>query len=338
LWLHPYAEAKVAIAPVSAAEAPARPPELADPVEATVFQRGNLHTHTRFSDGDSPPEDVYLWYRRRGYAFVAVTDHNTLTAPATYRELERAGFDLVAGEELSTTAGELRRPVHVNGLCTKRTIGGGHFADATQALSWAVRAIHDQGGVALVNHPNFEWALTEGDVYFAERAELLEIWSGHGGVRAGGDAEHPSAEALWDRLLTAGYPIYGVAVDDAHHLGPPPRDVPHVPPGRAWVEVFAESPDPARICEALRAGHLYASSGARLERVAVTKESYSVRPAEVGARVELVGKGGEVLSTAETTAESPEVVYRVRGDEGYVRARVTDSRGRAWTQPHRVLR
>ena len=45
---------------------------------------------------------------------------------------------------------------------------------------------------------------------------------------------------------------------------------------------------------------------------------------------EFVGRGGKVLSTVRgLTAE-----YHVRGNEGYVRARVTDSNGRhAWTQP-----
>jgi hypothetical protein len=32
-----------------------------------------------------------------------------------------------------------------------------------------------------------------------------------------GDKRHPSTEALWDEVLTAGAMVYGVASDDAHH-------------------------------------------------------------------------------------------------------------------------
>jgi len=42
------------------------------------FFRGNLHTHTLWSDGDDYPEMVALWYRDQGYDFLGYTDHNTL--------------------------------------------------------------------------------------------------------------------------------------------------------------------------------------------------------------------------------------------------------------------
>jgi hypothetical protein len=41
--------------------------------------RGNLHTHSFWSDGDQFPEVALLWYRDHGYDFVAVSDHNTIT-------------------------------------------------------------------------------------------------------------------------------------------------------------------------------------------------------------------------------------------------------------------
>jgi len=37
------------------------PGRFVDSVEARAFQRGNIHTHTSLTDGDSPPEDVYAW-------------------------------------------------------------------------------------------------------------------------------------------------------------------------------------------------------------------------------------------------------------------------------------
>lgn len=42
------------------------------------WYKGNLHTHTYWSDGDEFPEMVLDWYKTNGYDFVALSDHNTL--------------------------------------------------------------------------------------------------------------------------------------------------------------------------------------------------------------------------------------------------------------------
>lgn len=41
--------------------------------------KGNLHTHSLWSDGDQFPEMIADWYRQRGYQFLALTDHNVLS-------------------------------------------------------------------------------------------------------------------------------------------------------------------------------------------------------------------------------------------------------------------
>jgi hypothetical protein len=46
--------------------------------QAAKWWRGNTHTHTLWSDGDDFPEMVAEWYKRSGYHFLALTDHNTL--------------------------------------------------------------------------------------------------------------------------------------------------------------------------------------------------------------------------------------------------------------------
>ena len=40
--------------------------------------KGNTHTHTWWSDGDSPPESVAGWYRERDYNFLVLSDHNRM--------------------------------------------------------------------------------------------------------------------------------------------------------------------------------------------------------------------------------------------------------------------
>ncbi|MFG0260539.1 MAG: PHP domain-containing protein, partial [Phycisphaerales bacterium JB041] len=41
--------------------------------------KGNLHTHTFWSDGNDFPEMVVEWYRDNDYNFLALSDHNTLS-------------------------------------------------------------------------------------------------------------------------------------------------------------------------------------------------------------------------------------------------------------------
>ncbi len=42
------------------------------------WYKGNLHTHSYWSDGDEFPEMIMDWYKSSGYDFVALSDHNVL--------------------------------------------------------------------------------------------------------------------------------------------------------------------------------------------------------------------------------------------------------------------
>lgn len=42
------------------------------------YWKGNLHTHSLWSDGDDFPEMIADWYKRKGYDFLALTEHNVL--------------------------------------------------------------------------------------------------------------------------------------------------------------------------------------------------------------------------------------------------------------------
>lgn len=57
-------------APLHAAQPPSR-----DPVR---WWKGNLHTHSFWSDGDDFPESILDWYKTNGYHFVALSDHNVM--------------------------------------------------------------------------------------------------------------------------------------------------------------------------------------------------------------------------------------------------------------------
>ena len=310
---------------------PVRQAHFTRSLDVSHFQKGNVHTHTTLSDGGSSPEATIAWYRSHGYQFLALTDHNILSKPARYVSLQEPGFTLIFGEEITMTGN--KRQVHVNALCTQTRIPGGSFGSAAAALSNAISQVRMQGGVAIVNHPNFDWALTAADVTDARDAALLEIASGHPYVHSAGDATHPSHESLWDIALSSGADFMGVGVDDEHHI-----DVssdPPATPGRAWIATFGDVTDPGAICSALALGDLYASTGVDLRRITVHERRYEVEAVQPRATVVFIGEGGREL--ARRPAASGPAVYTLRGDEGYVRARVELSDGkRAWTPAVRV--
>ena len=53
------------------AEGPAQSP-------ANRWWKGNLHTHSLWSDGDDYPEMIAAWYKAQGYHFLAISDHNLM--------------------------------------------------------------------------------------------------------------------------------------------------------------------------------------------------------------------------------------------------------------------
>jgi hypothetical protein len=124
-------------------------------------------------------------------------------------------------------------------------------------------------------------------------------------------------------------------VDDAHTFKDPGN--PSVAaPGRGWVAVRAPRLETRAILDALERGEFYASTGVELSdyQVDARQMIVTVKPTAFSKyRIQFLGENGRVLrEVAEPTA-----VYEIRGDEGYVRARVLESYGQfAWCQPTMV--
>ena len=59
--------------------------------------KGNLHTHTLWSDGDDFPEMIAESYRQRGYHFLALSDHNLLSRGERWMSLKSVA-DRAKGE------------------------------------------------------------------------------------------------------------------------------------------------------------------------------------------------------------------------------------------------
>lgn len=67
--------------------------------------KGNLHTHSLWSDGDDYPEMIADWYKRNGYHFLAISDHNVLQQGQRWLELKTPVS--VGGQVVSRGGGEV---------------------------------------------------------------------------------------------------------------------------------------------------------------------------------------------------------------------------------------
>src|SRR5262245_54452768 len=55
------------------------------------YWKGNLHTHSLWSDGDDFPEMIADWYKQRGYDFLALSDHNILAEGERWVDVPEKG-------------------------------------------------------------------------------------------------------------------------------------------------------------------------------------------------------------------------------------------------------
>lgn len=294
------------------------------------WYKGNTHTHTTESDGDSSPEYVARWYKDHGYDFLVLSDHNVFTDPASLGHLTDSTFLLIAGEEV--TSGFDGASVHVNGLNIPHLVEARRAGSLVATIQANVDAVREVDGVPHINHPNFQWAFGADELRQIENDRLLEIWNGHPTVHNEGGGGVPSLVEVWDILLTGGKRIYGIAVDDAHHFqGEFSRD--RANPGRGWIAIRSDALEPEALMVALEEGHFYASTGVELRDLVVTPTRLEVHIAEdrdFRYTTAFYGAEGRLL----VTRESNPATYELTENVGYVRAEITNSRGDvAWVQP-----
>ncbi len=302
------------------------------PTARARWFKGNLHAHTLNSDGDSTPEEVVRWYREHGYDFLVLTDHNFLTGVDGLNAMQGAPgrFLVVKGEEVTSAVGT--KPIHVNGLDVDRLVEPPQAATVVEMVQGMVDAIRDARGVPSINHPNFGWAITADELASVQRTRLFEVYNGHPQVNNLGGGGVPGLEEVWDRILSSGRMLYGIAVDDAHHFKRP-WDATASSPGHGWVYVRAASLEPRALVEALERGEFYSSTGVVLDAVDATGTAVKVTVKATPFskyRIQFIGRDGRVLREVADSAAT----YAIKGDEGYVRAKVLESNGAvAWTQP-----
>jgi hypothetical protein len=329
-----------------------------DSPQSLNWYRCNTHTHTSArpgSDANESPDFVAQWYRSHGYQCLVITDHENFTdvAPVNAKYATDGHFLVIPGQEITQTLPDPThlggvRHLHINGINTDKLIlplTAPVGMPPSEIYERNIAAIRAAGGIPQINHPNLLWSVRPEDLLPLKEPFLLEIWNAFptsnnlGGVDSAGH-QSLSTEALWDRLLTKGQRIWGVASDDAHaYHSFDDRESPT--PGKGWIVVQAPSLSVQNIVTALRAGRFYASTGIALARYSVDSHGISIQIAQSHEwspalkpsalyTTRFIGANGDLL--AEITGLSPQ--YRFKGDEPYVRASIMDSDGRrAWTQP-----
>lgn len=292
-----------------------------------VWLKGNLHCHSTVSDGIPEPRSVVDLYRRNGYAFLALTDHEVMT---DWQELETPGFTIVPGVETQVYDRARGRFFHVVGLHDRGSLPGRPKHLEIAGVSGYGAALEAQHMIDRMNamgmytvfcHP--VWSRTElADFEDLSGYQAIEVYNhschvecntGHAGI-------------YWDSLLRRGKRVWAVATDDSHQrvddsLG-------------GWVMVKAQAAGLSSILTALHNGTFYSSSGPEIHDFGVVGGTVFVECSPVReihfVTYERRGKSyvcprGEFISRAQ---------HVLTGDEHYVRVECVDDQGnKAWTNP-----
>jgi len=276
---------------------------------------GQLHVHTTESDGRQSPREMVRFYQRADYDFVSLTDHLTITPdPKVPGILFLKGIednaDQSTGEQVSQ---------HIN------RIGAKHMAPSPRSQADIFSVARQEGSLAFINHPNWPgkelvnpgWS--DEDLLNARGYGAMEVWNASVGTDDGRRA---------DLLLRTGRRVKLMATDDCHDLHDPTC-------ATTRTVVYADELSERAIMAALHAGNYYSSAGAFMS-VHVRDKTIQV-DVTCTSEVEFIGGADGKVLKRETVRTSAE--YRVRGDDVYVRVRVTERLhgNRAWSNPIYVI-
>lgn len=213
-----------------------------------TWLRGNLHAHTTFSDGQCPVEEVVSAYRKHGYGFLMISDHDILASAESLKQWDADGMILIPGNEITANGSHI---LHVN--------ASSHVPPRKQRQLALNEIAGDPGSFAVVAHPNW--------LYNFDHTTICQLreWVGYEGIEiyngvVGRLEGSPYATNKWDMMLAEGRRLWGFANDDSHAAG----DI-----ALGWNQVYVKEKSAGAILDALRAGRFYASTGIVIENIEV---------------------------------------------------------------------
>jgi hypothetical protein len=305
----------------------------------TRLYKGNVHAHSRRSDGRLTPAEVARAYREAGYHFLALSDHERY---ADTTEFDTEEFLLIPAVEYAVNApGAGFRGHHFQGLLgTEEALAAAgpcrlQHDQVLQRLPWrgpqtvqrAVDFLRASGQFVIYNHP--VWSRLEVDDLLAVQGLLgIEVYN-HGCAVEDATGR---ADLLWDQMLRRGRRVFGIASDDNHNHWP--FGSPACDSFGGWIAVAADRLTRAALATALGAGRFYASTGPEVLAYEVSGLEVHVASSPV-ARIQFITyERRGAVRWADPHGQITAASHRLHGDEVFVRVECVDHFGRtAWTNP-----
>lgn len=287
-----------------------------------VFLKGNIHSHTMFSDGVLTPEQMKEAYKSHGYDFLAITDHDFYTDT---RNLTDKDFTMIQGFELWGNNASDDKDIHINFLWDDEIEGikpnsVNHLPERTgkvcEAFCYKMR---ERGAYVMLNHPDWcklmSYEIDDENPYHAvEIINYATEWLENTG----------DSSIFWTELLYRGIKIFNGGSDDNHNHDP--LDSMYCDSFGGFTVVKAKDRSAGSIIEAMKAGSFYTSTGPEIYDFYVEGDEVHV----VCSPCERIFVCGEFRCFQRKLGRHvTEFVTKLRGSEKLVRAEVMDARGRS---------
>lgn len=279
------------------------------------FFRGNLHTHTKNSDGRKTAEECIELYKKEGYDFLALTDHRKMS-----QAYEDEDILVIPSAEFDRNFSDLGGPDHAYHLTA---VGMTEPIEQTNDMSpqWIVDLIKKQGALCTLCHP--AWSLmTPQECLELRNYDCIEVYNGIS------DFYNGRGESSYHIDMLAERGVYKLitAVDDVHYYE---KDV-----FTGWIMVQAKERTWPKLKEAILAGRFYSTQGPAIRQIRVDENGISVDTSEAVC----IRCVSNMLSAAHrcTKPEEGETVchaeYAWNQKDRFVRVEVVDKEGKkAWS-------
>ncbi|THB66252.1 MAG: hypothetical protein D6E12_10895 [Desulfovibrio sp.] len=287
--------------------------------------RGNLHAHaTPFSPcAEVSVADLCAAYEACGLDFLCLSEHMMPSSP------EWDGITMLPGLEWNS------RSRYMSNRALTYHHHMGVYSPDSEVLDTAMQCrspehlcarTKTERAFLVANHPN--WLLPEHyDEYTLQRLasdlDGLEIYN----ALLEWDEGEADATGRWDRLLSQGARLLGVAGDDSHTAQEA---------GKAWITARVDGQGVEPLFQALKSGNFYCSTGVTLMDIGREGDEMYISVNE-GARIRVIGWAGKLLHEH----IGHELRFSLNGQHGdippeqeYARFHVTNRNWeQAWSQP-----
>lgn len=304
------------------------------------WYKGNLHCHSTMSDGKLDPYTIAEMYKKKGYSFLAFSEHELFTA---WKEFNDDNFIIMPGIERSVSKNGERKCYHIHGILgsseyiTNNKLTPLKHKERVSVPEWKgketaqniINELKENGNIVTINHPLWSYNELE-DLVGLEGYHALEIYN------HGCEVENKTgmATVYWDSLLRRGVRIWGIATDDNHNNNRYEEARPEWDSFGGWVSVKAEKLSQESIAQSLLEGRFYSSTGPEIYNYGI-KDGVAFVECSPVKTIYFLSYEGRGESRRNKEGKSITYAECAIGDkEKYVRIECIDESGKtAWSNP-----